>query len=866
MKTIQRSLLVTLCLIVCAQISLWAVPAKPGAFTYTQPDGTVISLERHGDEFFSWTTLAGTSQVVVMDADGFYRASSLNKAGIQEGLRLRRSANQMRPRGIQNDNVMTHGERHIPVLLVHFTDNKFSVSDPKTKFTNLLNQKDYSDNGGTGSVQDFYYDNSHGEFKPVFDVYGPVELPYNMAHYGAHKGNRNDTCPQDAVFEAAKKLNSEIDFSQYDYNKDGLVDMILMYYAGYNEAEGGSANTIWPHQSDVRGNQEASTTKLDGKYLSTYFCTSELRGNEGVNMCGIGTTCHEFGHSLGLPDFYDTDYAENGLAGGLYAFSTMCSGSYNNQGRTPPYFNAEERIMLGWMSHTEVPELESGALSFGSIKDDIAYRSSTDTEGEYFLYEYRDGSGWDKPIPKGMLIYHVDKSTVRSVGGITPYEQWVNWTQYNTINAYGDHPCFYVVPAPDPRNLYYEGDGRSIQFPGAQNVTSFSPVDWEDQDTGVTITGISLASDKISFNVSVSVEQRVVGKVVGQDDQPIAGVYVTLSKPAAPNRRLQKAPLAASHTYEAVTDSQGDFVISLEGFEGETAHLSFSKNGYEPSGMDVSLSPRATRVQAVIKKVGEGDLMEYSYHDPSESADVLVGGDGVSNSLMAAIRIPAGDLPSNGGRLTKVSFPALWTAKDYYVVVDSGKERLLFSKIPGLGSSVQQGRTVDVNLASMNVSFSSDKDLYVGIAVEDANPYSSEYTGWLFFVTQNTSNCYISDFNASSSNWNSRSYALVLTASVIPAGSGEEPDPKEWTLADMGFNAIADPGFGTYAAGHSFALDVVLANGAELQSQINWTLDGKAIAQGAKSVTLTAGKHTITASYTLTDGTSETQELVVNVQ
>lgn len=867
MKTIQRSLLLTLCLIVCAQVSLRAIPAWPGVFTYTQPDGTVIRLQRHGDEFFSWTTFAGTDQVCALGADGFYRRSYLDMASMAEaGIRRQRmNQGRIRPRGTQNGDVLTHGVRHIPVLLANFADVSFQIADPKVQFEALLNEKGYSTNGGTGSVQDYYVDNSKGEFTPVFDVYGPVTLSREMAYYGGNVENNHSVRAYEAVAEAAQMLDDVVDYSQYDYDRDGYVDMVLFYYAGYNEAEGGPEDSIWPHQSGLGGNYS-----FDGKKMGSYFCTSELRGNEGVNMCGIGTTCHEFGHSLGLPDFYDTDYDKNGKSGGLYWLSIMSNGSYNNNGRTPPYFNAEERIMLGWMADSDIKTLEKGTISFGSIKDDIAYRSYTDTEGEYFIYECRDGSGWDYPIKEmsGLVVYHVDKSKVRSVGGITPYEQWNQWGRYNTINAYGDHPCFHVVVAADQENLNYTAtsgwSSDKIAFPGAANITTYTPVDWAGNDTKDVLSGISYADGKVTLTFNSTNQQKVLGKVCGQDGVPVQGVLVVAIKPSAGWPALQ---IASPHAllYKAVTDSKGTFTINLDGFEGETVHLSFSKFGYHPSGMDVTLSPRATHVQAVIKKKGEGDLMEYSYFDPSASS--LIYGPGRNfqgRSYMSAIRIPASDLPANGGRLTKVSFPTLWTAKAYYVVVDSGEERLLFHEIPELGPTARMQQTVDVNLGDLDVSFKADKDLYVGIAVEDANFYSG-YEGFFFFISKNGINCYGSPFNKSYSEWKQSTdansdpsnYVLVLSATVVP---------REGPFADMGCNVIADPGLGNYSSGYAFALDVILARGNQLESEISWTMDGAAIAAGAKSVTLTSGKHTITASYTLTDGTSETLELMMNVQ
>ncbi|MBQ6199341.1 MAG: M6 family metalloprotease domain-containing protein [Bacteroidales bacterium] len=471
-----------------------AIPASPVPFTAVQPDGTTIMLQRHGDEFFNWTTIAGTDQVVKQDQDGWWRPSTINPEARKNAIARRKAANRTRPR-THTDNAMTHGERHIPVFLVQFTDVTFKTTDANAKFTALLNQEGYSANGGTGSVRDFYFDNSDGQFIPVFDVYGPVDLPNNMAYYGKNDSDDNDTRPEEALIHAAKALDAEADFSKYDYDNDGYVDMALFYYAGYNEAEGGPANSIWPHQWNLQYTSLGRSSIFDGKRFDAYFCTSELSGSSGSNMCGIGTTCHEFAHSLGLPDFYDTDYNKNGSAGGLYYFSTMDSGAYLNDGRTPPYFNAEERILLGWMTPGDVPQLPDGDVSFSSIRYSVAYTTPTEVEGEYFLYECRDGSGWDKYLPTGLVIYHVDKSTVRRVGGLTPYQQWANWGSYNSINAYGSHPCFYVIPAANTTSLNYTSYYLSdYVFPGRKNVKSYTPVDWNNNSTDVVLSNISYSS------------------------------------------------------------------------------------------------------------------------------------------------------------------------------------------------------------------------------------------------------------------------------------------------------------------------------------------------------------------------------------
>ena len=116
---------------------------------------------------------------------------------------------------------------------------------------------------------------------------------------------------------------------------------------------------------------------------------------------GIGISCHELAHALGLPDFYDANEGQDGYAGGLYDFSLMCRGLYNNEDRTPPYLNALERMLLGWIP--EIPELpESGEVLLGPVQQNLAYRIPTQTEGEFFLVESRDGTVWDAPLPEGL--------------------------------------------------------------------------------------------------------------------------------------------------------------------------------------------------------------------------------------------------------------------------------------------------------------------------------------------------------------------------------------------------------------------------------------------------------------------------------
>ena len=521
----RKYILLTLMAFLCGFQLMNAIPARPGRFSVTQPDGTKIILRQHGDEFAHWLTDTN-GDVVRQDADGFYRRiSEADAAQYRRGAPLRRVAARTQ-RAAKSRQHIAMGEKHFLVILVEFQDKAFSTSeDPNAAFTALMNEAGYSVNGGTGSARDFYMENSHGAFEPVFDVFGPVQLKNSYKHYGANDSYGNDQAAEDAIIEGCQALDESIDFTQYDNDGDGYVDLVFMYYAGKGEADSGLSNTIWPHQFELSSAGKSLT--LDGVKIDSYACTNEVVGAGSLQgkMCGIGTACHEFGHAMGLPDFYDADYGSNGQAAGLFFFSTMDSGAYNNEGRTPPYFNFEERILLGWLDESDYLEFDkTGTYRIPSISDQVAYRTFTDMDGEYFVYECRGSNGWDSGlISQGMIVYHVDKSD-RNVSIIDLYGRkrdvaagrlWSDWEAFNAINESGSHPCFYVIPSSDQGNLlfghqlyfgnYYFMDeyASQIPFPGSDQVTTYLPLSWNGIEGDITFSDISYADGLVTLQAYV---------------------------------------------------------------------------------------------------------------------------------------------------------------------------------------------------------------------------------------------------------------------------------------------------------------------------------------------------------------------------
>ena len=837
----MKRILATLALLLGALHILSAIPAYPGKIKVTQPDGSVITIQVHGDEWLHYVT-DERGRVVARGEDGFFRpAAKPSAAEREEAQSMRRAARQMQAAARASS--LTQGAHRIPVILVAFKDTDFTIQDPQAAFDALLNQEGYSTNGATGSVRDYYVENSRGQYSPVFDVYGPYVLSNNRSSYVNNAAG--------ALLEACKGLNSEIDFTRYDSDGNGRVDMTLMYYAGHNQAESGDGTTIWPHQSYVQ-----SYTTLDGKYLDRYFCTSELKGT-GNQMCGIGTTVHEFAHSLGLPDFYDTDYEENGYAGGLYSFSTMCEGPYLNNGRTPPYFNSEERILLGWMEgQTEISQ--QGSLTIGPVQEGIAYRTPTSVDGEYFVYECRSKTGWDRYIPNGgLLVYHVDKSTAHRVGNQTAYTHWARWEWYNKINAYLEHPCFYLVPAADQGNLqfgyrYFYNDENGnpvygfdsaqypkIPFPGTKKVKTYLPVDWDGVNSDFRFTNIAYSNNAVTMTVSYTTMPGVTGRVLNTSAKPVRGATVSLS-----GNGIQRS---------VVTDVDGTYAFTGADLADRTFNLSVSCDGFVPTEASVSVGRKDTTLDFYLRRVDEPEEASFCKYDPS--ASTLSFGDGDASNLAAGILLNADELaPYVGKQLKSISFQlaggASSSVEDVYVFVEVAGRRKLTQR----AGQVVFGALNTVNIVAQEFYIPSGSSMYIGYGV--VGP--SEADPLLVQACSSDKMGYYGTYNGTRAvTWNEMSKDGQYYTPVLSAAVGEPVQPE------LGFNHIANPGNGTYAAGDRFELALV-QYADDPYTSLSWKFDGQAVQAG--SVTLTAGKHLVEAHLIYPDGAVEVIRLTIQAE
>lgn len=377
----------------------YAVMATPEPVWRQLPDGSWAEVYLRGDEHYHYmTTLSG-------------ERIAGTEVGWEDNVDVRPA--QYAPAEMQlSSYVPRSGKVRVPVILVNFTDLKFTMDNPVAKFTDFYNGAGGTNPNATGSVREYFLAASDSILDLEFEVFGPYTLKRNVAYYGANTSSSHMTNGRDLVLEAANlAYKAGVDFSQFDADNDGYIDNLSIVTAGYNEAEGASEDMIWPHYTAL-GNSDL----YSGKKVKGYLMISEYRGSGGKQQAGIGTYCHEFGHALGLPDLYDTKNSARYTVG---YWDVMCSGSYNNMGCTPPSYSAFERFAMGWQTPVQLkavgdyslaPMLESG-VAYLIAKEEHNMSALAPSPTEYFLIENRQAVGWDAKkealVGTGLLVSHI---------------------------------------------------------------------------------------------------------------------------------------------------------------------------------------------------------------------------------------------------------------------------------------------------------------------------------------------------------------------------------------------------------------------------------------------------------------------------
>ena len=466
---IKRRLFAIL-VIMMAVITVFAVPAKPGLKKKVkQADGSVVELTMYGDEHYSFYKDATGAPFQIVN--GLAKKITPEEVATTWTARKRvnmnkRTANSRQAKRIGVPSTSTTGTHKGLVILLEFNDVKFSVPNVRETYQRVFNESGYNEEGMAGSVRDYFLKQSYDQLIIDFDVVGPFSTTYDLEHYGApviENGEevRHDRNAPLAMKEAVEQAiqDPSLDFSDYDWDGDGEVDQVFIIFAGYSQAQGADPNSIWPHESHLKGyghNLAGKDKNGQDVAIDTYGCASELMNDSGTEMDGIGTACHEFSHCLGLPDMYDTDYS-GGY--GMAYWDVMDAGSYLDNSRTPSGYTSYERWFSGWMEPIEIKEMTriNDMKPLATNKEAyILYNEGN--RNEYYLLENRQPVDFDaKLFGHGLLILHVDYNK--------------NVWESNQVNDIPNHQRLTIIPADNQLRAQYISDFEGDPWPGTAGNT-----------------------------------------------------------------------------------------------------------------------------------------------------------------------------------------------------------------------------------------------------------------------------------------------------------------------------------------------------------------------------------------------------------
>lgn len=691
-----------------------ASPAAPGERTFTQPDGTMITLTAWGDEFLSgYETLDGHT-VLRTSEDAFFEYAERGADGrlVASGHRVGRDEPTAAP-GLRPTLAAAEEERLAAGAPIYSTATATAPAWAGSDTDLLFLVAEFSDVGctytdsnfqailggtaatGPGNMADYYDEISNGNLALDITVEGGTNgcytLPSSRATYNS--GSKDHF---DLMNELVDLADGDVDFSQYDNDGDGTIDALGIIYAGGgthdgcandNGASGAADDNLWPKS------RSQSYATDDGVSTGNFIINSELTYNAGsypgVGNCtvaqSIGLFVHEFGHSLGLPDLYDSD----GSSSGVSSWSTMGSQYLSTVvlADTPPHFDPWSKWRLDWVS----PDDKTTFVGNGPIdhvEDDNYVIQMLDNPngaeeggtGEYFLVENRQLVGFDSQLTGcGLVVWHIDEAKTNNT---------------KEAGTAADHFLVAVEQADGNFDLEANnGADAGDPFPGTSTNRAFTGTStpssnlYDGTPSGVHITDISDCGAVMTANFG----------------QPNADV--SISKFDSPD------PVVAGEqlTYTVVVDNDGpgtapnvvvtDVLPDGVSMAANTDSCTDDGSGTLTCELGQLLSGESRTFQIVV------DV------DADAVADDPDGTIAITNEVTVASDITDGNLSNNTASastivteeadlaLTKVCKP------DEGVPADAGTEAFCTISVTNLGPSVARDAVVEELLTS-SISFS----------------------------------------------------------------------------------------------------------------------------------------------------------------
>ena len=349
------------------------------------------------------------------------------------------------------------GDVKILVIPIKFS-NIYTSSTNLYKYHEDIERTFFGDDTGYESLSSFYYKSSYGKLKITGEVlpwYTPKET---STYYENIYSNTSGITKElgNLAMEVLDYYDDTIDFSDYDYDKDGVIDGV---YLVCNKNEQKYSSLYWSWVSYY-----SSNTKIDGVRLYQYMWSTvgfiyaddfykSIKG-DGVKAISY---IHETGHMMGIDDFYDysaNEYKESIFGKKLSSEGKGCNlgfGSYDMMDGNVGDHCANTKMLLGWINPYVITQNTTIELNkFSSSGDAIIVAPSFSMEAgnlsEYFVIEYYDHTGLaDQNIydnrgftTSGIRIYHINSS-------ITYDGDY--WSLFKYDNSYTNHAYMTLIDA-----------------------------------------------------------------------------------------------------------------------------------------------------------------------------------------------------------------------------------------------------------------------------------------------------------------------------------------------------------------------------------------------------------------------------------
>ncbi len=314
----------------------------------------------------------------------------------------------------------------IPVEIKGYEFSNQTLSD----LNKLFNGNGKTDTGYWESLSSFYKKSSFGKFDSEFvigDVYKTNKTPKQIVEY---KGSDNNTEPSTMVLRDAisayKAKNGNDSTKQFDTDNDGYIDATIMIYSCPNYTSSSSIenidddSTFWAYCFwDYMNSQNANK---NSPIANNYFWASYDFNYEAVSSPKVDshTICHEFGHLLGLDDYYDYSKKEKRAPAGGFDMMDMNIGDHSTfskmaLGWTKPY------VVTGDAEITINPAAENGdCIILANGWNETAF-------DEYLLFELYTPTGLNEqdasttyssrfklPSTPGIKLWHIDARIYRA--------------------------------------------------------------------------------------------------------------------------------------------------------------------------------------------------------------------------------------------------------------------------------------------------------------------------------------------------------------------------------------------------------------------------------------------------------------------